>query len=169
MRRNDTRRPRSAQIDGLRADTYPRGVASQGQQRSPWSQRAVIDYALQRRATLADLQRGHAFTSDLCDADPYLLRAAENHGVPAGRPCPVCRGERLTELSYVFGDELGPYQGRIRAPRELDLMAREFGEFRVYVVEVCRGCSWNYLTTTYVLGDGTPRRPLRAHRGDPVL
>ncbi|MCZ3387989.1 MAG: DUF5318 domain-containing protein [Actinomycetia bacterium] len=134
-----------------------------------WSQRAVIDYALQRRAVLADLRRGQAFTSDLCDADPYLLRAAEHHGVPAGRPCPVCRGDELAELSYVFGDELGPYQGRIRAPRELEMMAREYGEFRVYVVEVCRHCAWNYLRSTFVLGDGTPRPPLRAHRGDPVL
>jgi hypothetical protein len=136
---------------------------------TPWSQRAVIDYALQRRAALAALRRGHAFVSDLCDADPYLLRAGENHGVEADRPCPVCRGGDLTELSYVFGDELGPYQGRIRAPRELEVMAHEFGEFRVYVVEVCRRCSWNYLTTTFVMGDGTPRAPLRAHRADPVL
>ena len=117
---------------------YPRGMPRSGQSTAPWSQRAVIDYALQRRAVLADLKRGRAFVSDLCDADPYLLRAAENHGVPAARPCPVCRGTDLTELSYVFGDELGPYQGRIRAPRELEVMAVEFGEFRVYVVEVCR-------------------------------
>lgn len=144
------------------AQRTPRGAAV-------WSQRAVIDYALQRRAALADLRRGQAFTADLCDADPYLLRAAEHHGVQANRPCPVCRGDQLAELSYVFGDELGPYQGRIRAPRELEAMAKEHGEFRVYVVEVCRRCSWNYLTTTFLLGDGTPRPPLRAHRGDPVL
>ena len=134
-----------------------------------WSQRAVIDYALQRRSALEALRRGQAFASDLCDADPYLLRAAEHHGAPAGRPCPLCRHENLVELNYVYGDELGPFQGRIRAPRELEAMAREHGEFRVYVVEVCTRCSWNYLTTTYLLGDGTPRPPLRAQRGDPVL
>lgn len=134
-----------------------------------WSQRAVVDYALQRRAILANVRRGMAFTSDLCDADPYLLRAAEHHGIPAGRPCPLCSAQGLVELSYVYGDELGPFQGRIRAPRELERMAHEHGEFRVYVVEVCRRCSWNYLTTTYLLGDGTPRPPLRAERGDPVL
>lgn len=134
-----------------------------------WSQRAVVDYALQRRALLADLRQGRAFLSDLCDADPYLVRAAEHHGVPAARPCPVCRQDELVELSYVYGEELGPYQGRIRAPRELELMAREHGEIRVYTVEVCTACSWNYLAATYLLGDGTPRPPLRAHRGDPVL
>jgi len=137
-----------------------------------WSQRAVIDYALQRRAALDALRRGQAFASDLCDADPYLLRAAEHHGEPAGRPCPLCGHSghgALVELRYVYGDELGPFQGRIRATRELEAMAREHGEFRVYVVEVCTRCSWNYLTTTYLLGDGTPRAPLRAQRGDPVL
>jgi len=80
----------------------------------------------------------------------------------------VCRKEQLRELSYVYGDELGPYQGRIKAPQELADMAREHGEFRVYVVEVCQGCGWNYLTTSYLLGDGVARRPLRARRGDPV-
>lgn len=134
-----------------------------------WSQREVIDYALQRRAALASFQRGQTFASDLCDADPYLLRAAEHHGSPAGRPCPLCRHDELVELNYVYGDELGPFQGRIRAARELEAMAREHGEFRVYVVEVCGRCSWNYLTSTYLLGDGTPRPPLRAQRGDPVL
>ena len=33
------------------------------------------------------------------------------------------------------------------------------GEFTVYVVEVCRRCHWNFLSMTYVLGDGVPRRP----------
>ena len=35
-------------------------------------------------------------------------------------------------------------------------MAREHGEFTVYVVEVCQGCAWNHLTLSYVLGDGAP-------------
>jgi hypothetical protein len=133
-----------------------------------WSQRSVIDYSLQRRATLAALFRGAASTTDVCDADPYLLRAAKHHGRPTDRLCPVCRKEPLRELSYVYGDELGPFQGRIRAPQELAAMAREHGEFRVYVVEVCQACSWNHLTTSYLLGDGVQRRPLRARRGDPV-
>lgn len=133
-----------------------------------WSQRAVIDYSLQRRATLAALQRGAATPTDVCDADPYLLRAAKHHGRPTDRPCPVCRKATLRELSYVYGDELGPFQGRIKAPQELAAMAREHGEFKVYVVEVCQECSWNYLTSSYVLGDGVQRRPLRARRGDPV-
>ncbi len=133
-----------------------------------WSQRAVIDYSLQRRATLIALSRGSASTTDICDADPYLLRAAQHHGMATDRPCPVCRKQPLTELNYVYGEELGPFQGRIKAPRELEAMARQHGEFRVYVVEVCQHCSWNHLNASYLLGDGEPHQPLRARRGDPV-
>jgi Family of unknown function (DUF5318) len=129
-----------------------------------WSQRAVVDYGLQRRATLTALMTGGALATDVCDADPYLLRAARFHGEPTVRPCPVCRREGLVELSYTFGDELGQYSGRIKAPAELARMAHEHGEFRVYVVEVCQGCEWNHLTSSYVLGDGVPRRaPRRRH------
>lgn len=128
------------------------------------SQRSVIDYALARRATLEALATGGASTTDVCDADPYLLRAAKFHGQPTQRLCPVCRRTELDELSYAFGAELGQYSGRIKSPAELAEMARRQGEFRVYVVEVCQRCEWNHLTTSYVLGDGVPRRPPRRQR-----
>lgn len=132
------------------------------------AKRSVTDYGLQRRATLVALSRGLTSTTDVCDADPYLLRAALHHGELATRSCPVCHKRRLVELHYVYGDELGPYQGRIKAPGELEAMAAEHGEFRVYQVEVCVDCSWNHLTSSYVLGDGRPRTPLRSRRGDPA-
>lgn len=119
-----------------------------------WSQRLVVDYGLARRATLAELSSGGLPVADACDAHPYLLRAAKYHGEPTDQPCPVCRKERLTHVTYVYGDELGRYAGRVKATDELQQMAREFGEFRVYVVEVCQGCAWNYLTLSYVLGHG---------------
>ena len=131
-----------------------------------WSQRSVVDYSLQRRATLHALTRGGALATDVCDADPYLLRAAKFHGLATDRLCPVCRRTQLTELRYVYGDELGPYQGRIKSERELEAMAREHGEFRVYVVEVCQDCSWNHLVASFVLGDGVPRKPQRVRRGE---
>ena len=82
-----------------------------------WSQRSVIDYSLQRRATLAALFRGTATATDVCDADPYLLRAAKHHGRPTDAAAArSAAGTGLTELCYVYGDELGPFQGRIRAP-----------------------------------------------------
>ena len=121
-----------------------------------WSQRSVIDYALARRSTLESLRRGATTTTDVCDADPYLLRAAKFHGEPTDTPCPICR-KPLTTLNYTFGDVLGQYSGRIKATRELEPMAREHEEFRVYVVEVCCTCSWNHLRRSYVLGDGVPR------------
>ena len=124
----------------------------------------MIDYALARRATLESLRAGAASTTDVCDAHPYLLRAARFHGERTDRICPVCRREALRQVAYVYGDELGQYSGRVKSTAELADMAREHGEFRVYVVEVCPGCAWNHLTTSYVLGDGVPRKPPRRRR-----
>jgi Family of unknown function (DUF5318) len=125
----------------------------------------VIDYGLARRATLTSLLGAGATTrEDACDAHPYLLRAARHHGEPTGRECPVCRAERLVEVSYVYGEQLGTYQGRVKGRAELVEMAHEHGEFRVYVVEVGPGCGWNHLVKSYVLGDGVDRRPARPSR-----
>jgi hypothetical protein len=130
----------------------------------PTRPRSVIDHALERRAALLRLFGGGAFSSDFCDADTYLLRAAKHHGEPATGPCPVCRDGGLVIVTYVFGDELGPYSGRIRQVEDLPGMATKFGAFTVYTVEVCQRCHWNFLLSTYVLGDGVPRRALPAPR-----
>ena len=122
------------------------------------SKRAYIDYSLEKRATLMGVFRG---TIDACDADPYLMRAAKFHGVKADRNCPVCKKDKLVELRYTFGDQLGQYSGRIKTLDELAEMEREFGEFRVYLVEVCRNCMWNHLVHSYLLGDGVNRKPPR--------
>ena len=130
-----------------------------------WSQRSVIDYGLARRATLMSLLGAGAVTrEDACDAHPYLLLAARHHGEPTGRECPVCRAELLVEVSYVYGDQLGRYQGRVKGRAELVEMAHEHGEIRIYVLEVCRNCAWNHLVESYVVGDGVPRRPPRRQR-----
>lgn len=129
------------------------------------TRRSVIDYSLSRRATLASLFRGTTTTTDVCDAHPYLLRAAKHHGEPTPTPCPVCRKERLTHVTYTYGDALGEYSGRIKATKQLAEMEREISEFTVYVVEVCQGCGWNQLAQSYVLGHGrveeSPRRRRR--------
>ena len=116
--------------------------------------RSFIDYSLARRAALAALFGGRATVTDLCDAHPYLLRAAKFHGGPTTDDCPVCRKEQLTHVTYTYGDALGQYSGRIKATRELELMEHEFSEFTVYVVEVCQNCGWNHLRESYVLGHG---------------
>lgn len=120
------------------------------------NQRQVIDYALRRRAVLAQLQSGLVNTLDVCDAQPYLLQAAKFHGRGTETPCPVCRAAKLTHVCWVYGDELKQAAGSARAPEELDRMANLFGEFNVFVVEVCRACGWNHLIRSYVLGTGTP-------------
>ena len=125
------------------------------------TKRGFIDYSLDKRATLLALFRG---VVDACDADPYLMRAAKYHGEKADRKCPVCKKDSLVELRYTFGDQLGQFSGRIKNGDELHEMESEFGEFSVYVVEVCRECSWNHLCSTFLLGDGRERKAPRKQR-----
>ncbi len=123
-----------------------------------------MSYSLQRRAVLQALRRGAASSDDVCDAHPYLLRAARFHGEQIGRRCPVCRRCPLSLLRYVYSDELGQFSGRLRTAAEVVAMAPDYGQLTVYVVEVCRDCAWNHLTASYVVGDGVPRRPPRRQR-----
>jgi Family of unknown function (DUF5318) len=121
------------------------------------TRRQVVDYALQRRVALADLYAGRTTTLDVCDAHPYLLRAARYHGEPTELSCPVCRKERLTNVHYVYGDELRTTSGQAKSVTELHRMGMDHREFKVYVVEVCRSCGWNHLVLSFVLGrDGLP-------------
>jgi hypothetical protein len=128
-----------------------------------WSKRAEVDYALQRRNSLLAMRRPQQALGDAdpCDADPLLLRSAADHGEPTGSNCPVCDDTTLLNLNYVFGEQLGQYSGRIKASAELVEMQDRYGEFTVRVVEVCIECGWNHMITTYLLGDGTKRRPPR--------
>jgi len=127
------------------------------------TQRQVVDYALQRKALLAEMHSGRVGTNEVCDANPYLLRAAKFHGAPSDVTCPVCRKEPLTRVSWVYGDVLKHASGSARAPEELVRMATLFEEFTVYVVEVCRTCGWNHLVQSYVLGTSglDTRKPRR--------
>lgn len=131
-----------------------------------WSKRHEVDYALQRQRRLQALRGPQMMLedSDALDADPVLLRSATHHGEPTNTSCPVCSQGRLTHLNYVFGDQLGQFSGRIKATAELVEMQNEYGEFTVRVVEVCIDCGWNYMISTYLLGDGTKRRPPRRQR-----
>ncbi|MET8985670.1 DUF5318 family protein [Nonomuraea wenchangensis] len=121
-----------------------------------WSQRRVVDYGLAKRAVVRSLRSGRTARGDVCDAQPYLLRAARHFGEPTERLCPVCERENVTHVTYVYGDSLGSHAGQAKAASELAAMAHDYDEFRVYVVEVCQGCSWNHLTVSYVLGNGPP-------------
>jgi hypothetical protein len=116
------------------------------------TQRQIVDYSLQKRALLRDVQNGRIGTLDVCDASPYLKNAARFHGEPTEERCPVCRRDNLTLVHYVYGDELKQSAGQARKLAELPVMAMTLREFQVFVVEVCRSCSWNHLIEQYLLG-----------------
>ncbi|UAK36840.1 DUF5318 domain-containing protein [Gordonia bronchialis] len=125
-------------------------------------QRQIVDYALQRRARLAEVHSGRTAVADVCDASPYLLRAAKFHGRPSSTVCPVCRKEQVTLVSWVFGDRLGQVSGSARSNEEIARLDASAEEFSVHVVEVCRTCSWNHLVQSYVAG--LPPRSTRTRR-----
>lgn len=127
------------------------------------TRRATVDYALQRRALLADVHGGRASLGEVCDAHPYLQRAATFHGDVTDTSCPVCRKDRLVSVHYIYGDKLGAASGQAKSSREIAAITAVRGEVRIYVVEVCPSCGWNHLTLSYSLvdedhdesGDGT--------------
>jgi hypothetical protein len=118
------------------------------------TQRQVVDYSLQKRALLRELHTGRVGMYEVCDASPYLKSAARYHGEPTDQRCPVCRRDNLTQVHYIYGDELKQSAGQARKLAELPSLAMTLGEFQVFVVEVCLSCSWNHLSQQYVLGRG---------------
>ncbi len=73
-------------------------------------QRQIVDYALRRRSLLAEVYSGRTGVTEVCDANPYLLRAAKFHGKTSAVVCPICRKEPLTLVSWVYGEQLGAVQ-----------------------------------------------------------
>ena len=127
------------------------------------AQRQVVDYSLQRRAVLHDVYTGRTGISEVCDASPYLKSAARFHGEDTETRCPICRREFVTLVHYIYGDQLKHAAGQARKRAELAALADTLGEFQVFVVEICRGCNWNYLVERYLLGRGnTAAMPSRA-------
>jgi hypothetical protein len=115
-------------------------------------ERERVDYVLARRALLTELFMGKISTTEVCDAHPYLIRAAKHHGVATTTDCPVCRREKLIEVTYIYADALKESSGAARNPKDVERFARDFGPIAVYVVEVCRECGWNHLVTSYRAG-----------------
>jgi hypothetical protein len=129
------------------------------------TQRGLVDYALRRRSVLAQVTSGRVPVSEVCEASPYLMRAAKFHGVPSEIPCPVCRKENLTHVYWIYGDELGAAAGSARTPPELEKMAQAHSEFNVHMVEVCRTCQWNHLVSSFVMGHQGERTPKARRAG----
>lgn len=116
------------------------------------TQRQIVDYSLQKRAVLREVFSGRTGTHEVCDASPYLRNAAHFHGEPTDTRCPICRRENLTNVHYIYGDELKQSAGQARTLAELSVLAMTLREFQVFVVEVCRSCDWNHLVEQYLLG-----------------
>ncbi len=116
------------------------------------TRRGIFDYALKRRALLAQVRSGLVGTDDVCDATPYLLSAAAFHGRAADRDCPLCHTAPLSTVSYVYGEELKTAAGQARSAAELTKMQMDYRSFTVYEIEVCTECRWNHLMTSYLLG-----------------
>jgi hypothetical protein len=137
------------------------------------TQRQSVDYSLQKRALLREVYSNRVGTYEVCDASPYLKSAARFHGDPTEERCPICRRENLIHVNYIYGDELKTSAGQARSQAELPLLAMTVREFKVYVVEVCRGCGWNHLVEQYVLGrdglgESSEEGPAAATAGLPV-
>ncbi len=120
----------------------------------------VIDYSLQRRALLREVYAGRLGISEVCDASPYLKSAARFHGESTELRCPICRREFVTYVHYIYGDQLKHSAGQARKRSELAVLADTFGEFQVFVVEVCTSCNWNHLVEQYLLGSSVASAPV---------
>lgn len=128
---------------------------------------ASVDYALARRAVLADVFAGRRSLAEVCDAHPYLLRAARYHGRRTERDCPVCRRSRLVDVTYAYSDDLKDASGSTRDTTELPALETRCRDLSVYVVEVCRDCGWNHLTSSYRTGAPAAPGDRRRVRGRP--
>lgn len=112
-----------------------------------------IDYALARRATIREFERGGLSRRDICDAHPELLRAARHLGDDSNDACPICAEEPLKRVRYVYGTALKAANGRaLTSADELENLRRRHDEFACYLVEVCLECSWNYLIRMSLVG-----------------
>jgi len=77
---------------------------------------ATVDYSLAKRALINQVRTGLASWTDICDAHPELMRAAEHVGEQTRRECPVCHDARLKLVTYVYGDGLKHDNGRVWPP-----------------------------------------------------
>ncbi|MXZ86549.1 MAG: hypothetical protein F4Z02_12955 [Acidimicrobiia bacterium] len=123
-------------------------AAAVGVQPEPAS---TVDYRLVRAHVLHRLKSGTRMADEVCDAHPELVRAGREVGTAAGEPCPVCHGDELSLVSYVFGPRLPAFGRCISYAAEIAKLARRKGRFTCYEVEVCPDCHWNHLLRSYVL------------------
>jgi hypothetical protein len=118
-----------------------------------------VEYRLARDAVVRDYHRGRLSRLDICDAQPELMRVAENLGEPTKVDCPICEQRKLVHVSFAFGPRL-PSSGRaLESFADLWRYASQ-RDVSCYLIEVCTACSWNHLMRLLTV-DNAPSR-LRA-------
>jgi hypothetical protein len=113
-----------------------------------------IDYRMQRRATLRDVEAGLRSVADVCDAHEMLVRAGGNIGTPSDDACPVCDETAVRHVTYVFTGRAakGKGEGGRAVPRErLATEVERHGDLKVFTVEVCLACRWHHLLESFFL------------------
>lgn len=112
--------------------------------------KASIDYRLRAQSIAKLVRQGNIFKSEVCDAHPELIRAAQGVGEPCPDVCPICEEDDLVSVRYMFGSKLGPGGRCVADLGELQHIAEtKKGIFTCYVVEVCVSCSWNFLVQSF--------------------
>ncbi len=132
--------------------------------RSSSADGAVVEYGLVRHALLAALTNGTLGRDDVCDAHPELVRAATHLGRKSGETCPVCEGEELREVTYVFGAKLPPGGACPGTRADLLKLERREEPVQCYAVEVCVGCHFHHLARKWAAGGRKARGQLKASR-----
>ena len=84
--------------------SFVRGVDSQNHSEIS----SEVDYRLQRRRVLRDIELGTIDRSEVCDPHPELLRVARKIAPKTSEMCPLCPQNELRLVAYVFGPRLGP-------------------------------------------------------------
>lgn len=114
--------------------------------------RGRIDYRMQQRALLRRVTAGEVGLDDVRDAHRELVRAGTHIGADAERPCPLCDGDALRLVTYVFTGRAAKGRGEGGAavpPGKMEGVLRRHGDVKVYVVEVCIDCRWHHLLESY--------------------
>ena len=111
-----------------------------------------IDYRMQRRAVLQQLQQGEVQLSDVQDAHRELIRAGTHIGREIEDPCPICDSSKLRAVTYLFTGRAAKGKGEGGSavpPEKLEAALHRAGDCKVYEVEVCLDCRWHHLLESY--------------------
>jgi hypothetical protein len=115
-----------------------------------------IEYRLARDSAVRDVRRGRRSRGEVCDAQPELLRVAQNLGQWTQTDCPICEDAKLVNVAFGFGPRLPPSGRALASIEELRALARTKEDVSFYVVEVCIKCHWNHLLRMF--SSSTARR-----------